>query len=410
MTSNLSRRAFLSRSALIGCSVAASPLLTPVSFAAAPWDTRLVVIVLRGGMDAIDVVQPYGAPEYAGLRNELAGGPKKGATDLDGFFALHPALSPLMPLWQQQQLGFVHAVSTPYRNKRSHFDGQDLLEAGTASLGGVRDGWLNRMLGQVSGVEAQTAFAIGHGEMKVLTGPAPVADWSPDAELVMSPQAVRLAELVMQDDPLFHGALAEALALSQSEDAANLLGDDGGDDGGGGMQMTIPTPERGKSHLKVADFAAKQLRGDTRVASFSINGWDTHNRQGKAIKDALGRLSDTILTLQSGLGPSIWQKTAIVAMTEFGRTVRENGTGGTDHGTGGAMVLAGGAIRGGKVYGDWPGLSEDALFDRRDLMPTGDVRAAAAWVMQGVTGLDSTVLENVIFPGAEMGTNPGLIL
>lgn len=408
MTRPLSRRAFLSRSALIGCSVAASPLLTPISFAAAPWDTRLVVIVLRGGMDAIDVVQPYGAPEYAGLRKKLRGGPQNGAVDLDGYFSLHPALKPLMPLWKQQQLGFVHAVSTPYRNKRSHFDGQDILEAGTATLGGVRDGWLNRMLGHLPGIEAQTAFAIGHGEMKVLAGPQPVADWSPDADLVMSPQAVRLAELVMQNDPLFHGALAEALMLSQSDDASNMMGDV--DDADEDFKMTIPQAVRGKSHLKVAEFAAQQLRGDTRIASFSINGWDTHNRQAKALKDALGRLSDTILTLQSELGPDIWQKTAIVAMTEFGRTVRENGTGGTDHGTGGMMVLSGGAIRGGKVYGDWPGLSDGDLFEQRDLMPTADVRAAAAWVMQGATGLDRSVLEQVIFPGVDMGSNPGLIL
>ena len=158
MTKDLSRRAFLARSAVLGCSAAASPLWTRVSFAAAPWDTRLVVIILRGGMDGLDVVRPYGAPEYAALRGSLAA---EGGADLDGFFGLHPALSPLMPLWARGELGFVHAVSTPYRDKRSHFDGQDLLEAGTGDLAGARDGWLNRMLQLVPGVEAQTAFALG---------------------------------------------------------------------------------------------------------------------------------------------------------------------------------------------------------------------------------------------------------
>ncbi|MCA0871238.1 DUF1501 domain-containing protein [Seohaeicola saemankumensis] len=411
MSDPISRRAFLARSALIGCSAAASPLWTPVSFAAAPWDTRLVVIILRGGMDALDVVQPYGDPDYQGLRTKLAGGPASGASDLDGFFALHPALSPLMPLWRKGELGFVHAVSTPYRNKRSHFDGQDLLEAGTDTLAVGGDGWLNRLLQQIPGVEARTAYAIGHDDMKLLSGAAPVANWSPDAELIMSPQAVRLTELVMQEDPMFHAALNEALLLSEPADidaAAMVMAQDDG--GSAMMQMTMPRPVKGKSEIKIAQFAAEQLRGDARVASFSINGWDTHNRQEANIKAALTRLSDTLLTLQEGLGDPIWQNTAIMAMTEFGRTARENGTGGTDHGTGGAMLLAGGAIRGGRVYGDWPGLSEAALFDRRDLMPTGDVRDVAAWIMHSATGLDQNRFEQVVFPGLSMSRKPGFLL
>jgi uncharacterized protein (DUF1501 family) len=405
MVKNISRRSLLSRSTLIGCSVAASPLLAPLSFAAAPWDTRLVVIILRGGMDGLDVVQPYGAAEFLEARGQLSAGPDKGAIDLDGFFAMHPALGSLMPLWGKGDLGFVHATSTPYRDKRSHFDGQDLLEAGTSTLEGARDGWLNRMLQNLPGVETQTAYAIGRGEMQVLSGSAAVADWSPDADLVMSPQTMSLAELVMQDDPDFQAALAEALLLSKHSDSEGKVENSDGD-----MQMSVPAMSRGKAHLKVAEFAAEQLRGDTRVASFSINGWDTHNKQGRTLVPALKRLADTIVTLQTELGAALWQKTAIVAMTEFGRTVRVNGTGGTDHGTGGAMVLAGGAIRGGRVYGDWPGLAEADLFDRRDLMPTSDVRASAAWLMRGLTGLDVNALEGRVFPGLQMGDDPGLLL
>jgi len=400
MTRKPTRRTFLTRSALIGCCAAASPLLTPLSFAAAPWDTRLVVIILRGGMDGLDVVQPWGAPEFAGLRGK-ADGPDEGAYDLDGFFFLHPGLAPLIPLWAKGDLGFVHAVATPYRDKRSHFDGQDLLEAGTPSLAGVRDGWLNRMLQSLPGIEGQTAFAIGNGEMKLLDGPAPVADWSPDANLEMTPQAVRLAEMVMQDDPAFHAALSEALMLSGDRRVLNASGPG---------KMAVPRRKRGQAHLKNAEFAARQLRGDARIASFSINGWDTHNRQDRALKGALTRLSDTIVSLQQRLEGEIWQKTAIVAMTEFGRTVRLNGTGGTDHGTGGAMVLAGGAIRGGRVLGDWPGLDEASLYARRDLMPTSDVRAPAAWIMRAMTGLDRQTLESAVFPGLQMGRDPGLML
>ncbi|KAE9630519.1 DUF1501 domain-containing protein [Parasedimentitalea maritima] len=402
----LTRRHFLTRSAAIGCSAAASPLLTPVSFAAAPWDTRLVVIILRGGLDALDMVQPYGDPDYAGLRVKLAGGPLKGGVDLDGFFSLHSELSRLMPLWRAGELGFVHAVSTPYRNRRSHFDGQDLLEAGSMGIGQVPDGWLNRMLQHMGGVENRTAFAIGQGEMKLLYGGAPVSEWGPDAALILSPQAQLLAEQMMHGDPLFHSALAEALTLSQGGVAQQ---DPEGDDSSM-MEMTMPVPSRGKAHQKIAEYAAERLRNETRVAAFSINGWDTHSRQVAGLKAGFGRLSDCILTLRDGVGPTVWSKTAVLAMTEFGRTVRENGTGGTDHGTGGAMLLAGGAIRGGKVHGRWPGLAEADLFDRRDLMPTADVRGQAAWVLQGLIGVGRETLEQVVFPGLDMGEDPGLLL
>lgn len=402
---SLSRRAFLTRSAVLGCSAAASPLFTPVSLAAAPWDTRLVVLVLRGGMDALDVVQPHGAAEFAALRGQLDS--TRAAHDLDGFFALHPALSDLVPLWKDGQLGFVHAVSTPYRGKRSHFDGQDILEAGTPGLDtSQRSGWLNRMLTHMNGVEARTAFAIGHGEMRILDGSAPVADWSPDADLAVSPQALRLAELIMQDDPVFHAALSEARLLSGA-DVPGILSEAAEDDANA---MATSGSRRARSHLKVASFAAEQLRGDTRVASFSINGWDSHAQQDRTLRPALQRLSQTILALKSGLGPSIWNKTAIVAMTEFGRTARLNGTGGTDHGTGGAMLLAGGAIRGGRVYGRWPGVSEADLFERRDLMPTGDVRAPTAWLLRGLAGLSQSAIEQDVFPGLQMGDDAGYLL
>lgn len=387
MKANLSRRQLLTRAGVIGCSLAASPLLTPVTFASAPWDTRLVVIILRGGMDGLDVVRPVGDPAFAALRPGLNAGPA--GLDLDGYFALHPALAPLMPLWQAQELGFFHAVSTPYRNKRSHFDGQDLLEAGTGQLNGrARDGWLNRMLQQVPGINADTAYAIGNNDVRVLDGAAPVADWAPDARLGLSPQAMRLAELVMEDDPALHAAFAEAQMLSA------------------GSAISQNT---GRPHAKIASFAASRLKADARVAAFSLGGWDTHRRQGRALPRSLGQLSETILMLRSGLGAEIWGKTAVVAMTEFGRTARENGTGGTDHGTAGVMIMAGGAVRGGQVNTQWPGLEENALYQGRDLMPTADVRAPAAWIMRGLLGLDRAVLEGSVFPGLDLGADPKVL-
>ncbi|MBY5934872.1 DUF1501 domain-containing protein [Tateyamaria omphalii] len=390
MTHSVSRRDFLARTGLIGCSLAASPLLTPVSFAAAPWDTRFVVIILRGGMDGLDVVRPYGDPAFRALRGTMSPGPEGGALDLDGYFALHPTLAPLMPMWEAEQLSFVHAVSTPYRDKRSHFDGQDLLEAGTESMAGVRDGWLNRMLQVVPGVTSQTAFALGRNDMRLVQGAAEVANWTPQAELDLSPQAVRLLELVTESDPAFHAALSEAQILSSVEanDDERLKGE----------------------HMEIAKFAAARLSEDARIAAFSLNGWDTHAGQERYIETALARLADTLITLRGKMRGNTWSKTAVIAMTEFGRTARQNGTRGTDHGTGGLMILAGGAIKGGRVFGQWPGLGEGDLYLDRDLMPTRDVRAHAAWVMRGLTGLDRGVLESAVFPGLEMGDDPGLLL
>lgn len=406
----LTRRSLLTRSAALGCSLAASPLLTPVTFAAAPWDTRLVVIILRGGMDALDVVQPYGDPDFAGLRQTLSGGPEAGAADLDGFYALHPALAPLLPLWRKGELGFVQAVSTPYRDRRSHFDGQDLLEAGTAALGAARGGWLNRLLQQMPGVEARTAFAIGQERMLLMDGAAPVSQWAPGAGLMMSPQAERLAGLLMEEDPLFHHALNEALELTRQDMTLAVDGEADGGEGSADMMAQMQAAPKAKAHAEIAAYAADQLRGETRIAAFSINGWDTHFRQAGGLKAALGRLSEAVLELHGGLGPEIWGKTAVVAVTEFGRTARENGTGGTDHGTGGAMMLAGGAVRGGRVLGTWPGLAEADLYDRRDLMPTADVRRHLAWLLHGLAGARKSGLEAQVFPGLEMADDPGLLL
>jgi len=387
----MDRRGFL---LTLGCSVAASPLLTPVAFASAPWENRLVVIVLRGAMDGLDVVQPYGDRDYAPLRPTLA---VPVLHDLDGFHALHPALGGLMPLWQAGELGFAHAVSTPYRDKRSHFDGQDMLEAGTMDLApaGRRDGWLNRMLQTVPGMAGETAYAIGREQMLILTGAAPATRWSPDARLTLSPQARRLVELVQEADPLFHAASADALAIVDelaAEAEAGQMGE--------ALQG---------DHLRLAQFAASRLRGQSRIASFSVGGWDTHNNQRANLERALARLADTILTLKAELGP-VWGRTAVVCMTEFGRTARENGTRGTDHGTGGVMFYAGGAVRGGRVVADWPGLAERDLYDGRDLMPSRDVRAHAGWLMRGMFGLERGVIEGAVFPGLDLGADPGLLL
>ena len=404
MTSSLSRRAFITRSAALGCSLAASPLVTPVTFASTPGDNRLVVIILRGGMDALDLVRPVGNPDFATLRPEAGKG-----RDLDGYHAANTSLDPLMPLWQAGQLGFVQAISTPYRDKRSHFDGQDLLEAGTGqdSLGQNRDGWLNRLVGQIPGATHQTAYAVGRSDMLLTRGPAPVANWAPDAALTLSPQARLLLEHVMHDDPLFRDATLEAIDLSQTDLAADAPEPTAGDMMNA-MADSVEAARRGDHPETIARFAAGRLRQDARIAAFSLNGWDTHRNQHRSFPNALQRLTDTIQTLQEGLGAA-WERTTVVAITEFGRTARMNGSAGTDHGTAGTMLLAGGAVRGG-ITGRWTGLTEADLYARRDLMPTRDLRAHLGWLAHTLYGIDRAAVESVVFPGVDMGPDPRLTL
>lgn len=381
-----SRRAFLTRTLAIGCSAAASPLITPVTFAAAPGDNRLVVIVLRGAMDGLDVVRPLGDPALAGHRPTLTNDDSLTLTD---FFGLHPALGPLMPLWETGELSFAHAVSTPYRDKRSHFDGQDILEAGVAGSDIGEDGWLNRVLSLLPGAQAETAFAVGRENLRLLAGPVPSAAWSPDSDLDLSPQAELLLRAIYEQDPLFHVAAEKAMALSD-------------------LTADPMSPRQATRANALAAFAAGRLSEDTRIAAFSIHGWDTHVNQSRSLPNALGELADALLTLKAGLGP-VWGRTTVLCLTEFGRTVRENGSRGTDHGTGGAAIFAGGALKGQNVMGVWPGLDRRNLYQDRDLMPTGDVRRFAAWALHSLFPISRSEVTNVVFPALDMGRDPGLI-
>jgi uncharacterized protein (DUF1501 family) len=392
------RRRFLAD--LAACSAAAHPWLTTVTLAGsdggAPLgEARLVVIILRGAMDGLDVVRPVGDPAFAALRPSLAAG--AAPLPLVGRFALHPGLADLMPLWAAGELGFVHATSTPYRDKRSHFTGQDLLEAGTGAdlpPAARRDGWLNRLLQAVPGVVAETAFAVGREALPLLAGAAPSLSWAPEQRLDLSAQSRLLLADIWHDDPLFREAGAEALELAAAAP---------------GRTDAADSPKGLAGTDRLIDFAADRLLGATRIAAFSQSGWDSHRNQAAALAQPLARLQRSVLRLRERLGPAVWGRTLLLAMTEFGRTARENGSRGTDHGTAGVLLAAGGALRGGRVSGRWPGLAEADLYDRRDLMPTSDVRAWAAWALAGLYGLDRGVLERAVFPGLDMGEDPRLL-
>ena len=383
----LSRRAFL-----IGCSIAASPLLTPVTFAATGGENRLVVIVLRGAMDGLDVVRPLGDRAYLGLRPTLAA--DAGASgDLDGFFALHPAAAPLMPLWDAGELAFAHAVATPYRQGRSHFIGQDALENGTGGADGrltaAHDGWLNRALSVIPGADQRTAVSVGQQRLLVLEGDNDTQHYYPVEESALSLQGQTLLAAVNAADPLFAEPFAQSRQL-----ALDMMG----------QQL----PKGGVDHAQLGAYVADQLLGASRIASLSLGGWDTHHTQPKTIAAQLTALGDLVLAVKAGLGAR-WGTTLVLAMTEFGRTARENGTRGTDHGTGGLMIAAGGTLKGKRVLADWPGLADGDLLAERDLMPTRDVRAFAAHALRGLYGVDAAAIERVVFPGLDLGADPGLL-
>ncbi|MBB4007898.1 DUF1501 domain-containing protein [Allorhizobium taibaishanense] len=381
----LSRRGFLASA----CCAAAMPLVTPLAYAEMPGDNRYVAIILRGAMDGLDLVQPYGDPALRIARPELALGADQGLIDLDSFFGLNPVAAPLMPLWKAGELGFVHAVSTPYRNMRSHFDGQDILEAGGMNLGDKDSGWLNRALSLTN--TPVKAIDISSAREIILSGPNPADVWSPRADMAMGSDEVGFLVRLYQSDPQFAAVLKEAIGIDQYTD------------------LLYKQQKRGDGVKDAAKMAASLLKERYRIASFSITGWDTHVQQKSNFANAARNLTDAILTLRDELGPDAWRKTAVVAMTEFGRTVRQNANAGTDHGTGGCCIIAGGAIRGGHVYGKWPGLKDENLLDNRDLNPTGDVRAVAAALLSKQFGLSAAALTGTVFPGLSQDDRPQYI-
>jgi uncharacterized protein (DUF1501 family) len=357
---------------LPGLSRAASP-------AASPEDPRLVVVVLRGAMDGLAAVPPHGDPSFARLRRA-----PEGVLRLDDTFGLHPSLSGLHTLYTQGEALVFHAVATPYRD-RSHFSGQDMLESGLASEGGIRDGWLGRAL-PPTGSRTTEAVAVGESVPLLLRGGQGVSSWSPgESDLVDDATLDRLAVL-FEDDPLLSHALSAALDMQ-------------GTAGNGKME----NEGRGRRQfITLMAAAGRFLAADSgpRVAAVDMTGWDTHVRQDARLERQLGLLDEGVRSLRKSIGDT-WRRTAVLVVTEFGRTVAFNGSGGTDHGTGMAAFLLGGAVDGGRVIADWPGLDEASLLQKRDLRPTMDLRAVAKGVLEDHMGLPRTALDRTIFPDSQ---------
>jgi len=385
------RRALL----LGGASFAAWAYLPKFARAADGRDPRLVTVILRGALDGLATVAPVGDPDYASLHGAIAltrDGPHA-APMLDSFFALHPSMPEFARMYANKQAAVVHAVSTPYRD-RSHFDGQDVLESGFAGPGRVQSGWLNRALqGLPQGERVAGALAVGPTTPLVLRGSAPTVGWAP----VALPQAdddtaMRLIELYKHRDVALATSLSQGIALDRQ-----AQGDDMKARPGGGAPAQMRQVARGAAKLMAAD-------DGPRIAALAFDGWDTHANEGGPVGRLAGLLSGldgALAEFESGLGPH-WRDTVIVVATEFGRTARINGTEGTDHGTGTIALLAGGAVKGGRVIADWPSLKAGRLYEGRDLAPTTDLRAVIKGVLADHLGISDRVLAEAVFPDSAM--------
>jgi uncharacterized protein (DUF1501 family) len=374
------------------------------AFAAAPTDRRLVVIILRGALDGLAAVPPHGDKDYAGMRAQLALQTGTGGIhDLDGFFGLNPAFTNLKGLYDAKQLVVFHNICSPYRD-RSHFDGQNVLESGGPRPHLLQDGWLNRALGPMQNAPA---LAIAQSPPLMLSGPVQAASWMPAT--LPSPDEVFLNQVraLYARDAVLKDALSSAMSLQAA--AANAMDDPSS------KMMARGAAGGGNNLTPLFQGAGRLLAAPDgpRVATLEASGWDTHVAEGAAdgqLARRLQALDAAIDAMKTVMGPQVWNRTAVVMATEFGRTVRPNGNNGTDHGTGGAAFLFGGAVDGGKVRAEWVGLTPDKLQDGRDQPARTDLRALFKGVLADHMGVSNAALNGTVFPDSgSVGAMKGLI-
>ncbi|MBB2167127.1 DUF1501 domain-containing protein [Gluconacetobacter aggeris] len=392
------------RSALLG--LAASWTCGRASLALAgsgggPDDPRLVVIILRGALDGLAAVTPYGDPDIATHRRDLLlpqPGREGGLLDLGGFYGLHPALAGMHDLYGAGQMLPIHAVAGHYRS-RSHFEAQDYLESGADRR--LDSGWLNRAVAALPGRGRRPdgyGLAMGLSVPLMLRGPAPVGTFAPAGSQHPDPALYSQIAALNAADPVTGPAFRDGLRARGFSDSV--------------MEAVAPASGDGRkpdafSVLSAAAGRMLTAPNGPRVAALEIGGWDTHAGQVGRLKGPLSQLDRGVQALRGALGAD-WSRTVVLLMTEFGRTVRMNGTGGTDHGTATVALLMGGAVAGGRVGGTWPGLRQDQLFENRDLAPTTDLRAVAAGVLCDHLDVPGGALAR-IFPGTGGERMHGLV-
>jgi uncharacterized protein (DUF1501 family) len=375
---------------------------------------RLIVVFLRGAVDGLNVVVPYAEPNYYSLRPTIAvarPGQSAGALELDGRFALHPALDSLMPLWKERSLAFVHASGSPDES-RSHFEAQAYMEAGTPGVKTTQDGWMNRVLAALPGGHVPTeAVNFGKTLPKILDGAMPVAS-IPTQQYGEGRSAVRSERDVATDaifDRLYAGTDPISVTYREGRAAQSQLMSDLARD----MTEAAAGAPSAKGFPQDAAKLCQLMKQDPTIqlAFFALSGWDTHVRQGGAegqLATHLQPLGEGLAELRTGLG-DLYGRTVVLVISEFGRTARENGNGGTDHGHGNAMWAMGGPVSGGKVYGEWPGLDEEELHEGRDLAVTTDFRTVVADVLAHHLKLNARQIATV-FPGIPLPQATGVNL
>ncbi|WHZ18913.1 MAG: Protein of unknown function (DUF1501) [Rhodanobacteraceae bacterium] len=384
----ITRRQFLAGSALGAASLLIWPKLT---FAATGADTRFLFVLLRGGLDGLESVPPYGDPGYAAIRGALALSPStaKPAHKLDNVFALHPSFDYAAQLYAQGQFMPVVAAAPPYWG-RSHFQAQNCVENGTEKPDGAQTGWLNRCIACMPGVDGLACAAVMPLTMR---GSAKVETWSPPLPTEVNPILLqRLQPLYAADTRL---AAPFARAVAQQNDSPVP-------ESGAAMMANGRPGKKMQGGLPVMMAAAGGFMGKTdgpRVAFVEDDGWDTHANEAAIVTRKIAELDAGLKTFHQSIG-AMWHRTVVVVATEFGRTAHINGTGGTDHGTGGSMFLAGGALRGGRVAGDWPGIGSGELYQDRDVHATTDFRSVFKGVLAAHLGVAESLLESRVFPGS----------
>ena len=415
----MQRRVFVRNSALALVTMGLSPSFLRrtalgMELPQAPRGKVLICLFQRGAADALNIVVPFGERAYYAMRPAIAIAPPSrttaggGAIDLDGFFGLHPALAPLKPLWDRGLLAPIHAVGSPSAT-RSHFDAQDYMESATPDMKGTSDGWLNRYLATSGTCEqcAVTPFravAMTPQTPRVLQGSAPSVAMNSVADFTVrsgGAQAAQLEALYRTGSAdLIHGTgteMFEAVRLLRAANPQRYQPENG---------ATYPASQFGRRLLSIAQLIKSGV--GLEVAFADVGGWDTHVNQGGATGQLAQRLGDfgaSIAALVTDLGDRM-QDVVILTMSEFGRMARQNGSGGTDHGHAGAMLAIGGAVKGQRVVGRWPGLAPELLYDGRDLALTTDFRDVFAEVASGHLG--ATRLD-ALFPGYTPASVPGVL-
>jgi uncharacterized protein (DUF1501 family) len=360
---------------------AAAAVWPTALFAKPDSEARFVLVILRGAADGLSIAAPYGDGNYPGVRGELAlPSPRRadGLLKLDGMFGLHPSLAGVYEEYEKKQALIVHAIASPYR-ERSHFDGQDVLENGGSGAGLLRDGWLNRALaplGNSPGNEKAIAMAIN--TPLVLRGENSVTSWAPSQLPDAEESTIQRLQDLYADDEFFATRLMQA--LKSQEIASDELS----------MQPTRGRSRNAEQVRNMMAATARFLSADDgpRIAVLEADGWDTHQNQGTtagSLANRLAGLDGALTALRDGLG-STWSNTVVAVVR------------GTDHGTATAAILLGGAVSGGRVLADWPGLAKSDLYEGRDLMPTADTRSLFKGILADHLGVPDAMLERSIFP------------